>query len=213
MATPAWLDRKSTRLNSSHEWISYAVFCLKKNKALGEGIEHLGRDDGVAYVALLQPGTDHPLGGPTAVTVRGVKVVDTRVPGVVHQGEGCLLVLSLPEKLRGRANPSESPAAESQHRDAHPGAPQRAVIHSASAEMVKVLSLLSSASHAGAASRAPASGARHRTPCHRWGDHPVAGRPRARRGASDGLPVGRRPGLGDRPRPRRRGGSPLCCRG
>src|SRR5207247_9350778 len=22
------LDRKSTRLNSSHEWISYAVFCL-----------------------------------------------------------------------------------------------------------------------------------------------------------------------------------------
>src|SRR5207247_5652283 len=24
------LDRKSTRLNSSHEWTSYAVFCLKK---------------------------------------------------------------------------------------------------------------------------------------------------------------------------------------
>src|SRR6266849_1077084 len=28
-------DRKSTRLNSSHEWISYAVFCLKKNKEPG----------------------------------------------------------------------------------------------------------------------------------------------------------------------------------
>src|SRR5207247_6566131 len=30
-----WLkeqDRKSTRLNSSHEWISYAVFCLKKKR-------------------------------------------------------------------------------------------------------------------------------------------------------------------------------------
>src|SRR5207247_3079104 len=27
-------DRKSTRLNSSHEWISYAVFCLKKKKTL-----------------------------------------------------------------------------------------------------------------------------------------------------------------------------------
>src|SRR5438105_12053386 len=27
-------DRKSTRLNSSHEWISYAVFCLKKKKKL-----------------------------------------------------------------------------------------------------------------------------------------------------------------------------------
>src|SRR5438105_8034679 len=27
-------DRKSTRLNSSHEWISYAVFCLKKKTLL-----------------------------------------------------------------------------------------------------------------------------------------------------------------------------------
>src|ERR1035438_1058167 len=27
-----WLDRKSTRLNSSHLGISYAVFCLKKKK-------------------------------------------------------------------------------------------------------------------------------------------------------------------------------------
>src|SRR2546430_10216002 len=26
----AWIDRKSTRLNSSHSQISYAVFCLKK---------------------------------------------------------------------------------------------------------------------------------------------------------------------------------------
>src|SRR2546428_10337641 len=28
------LDRKSTRLNSSHDQISYAVFCLKKKKSL-----------------------------------------------------------------------------------------------------------------------------------------------------------------------------------
>src|SRR2546428_6451164 len=28
------LDRKSTRLNSSHDQISYAVFCLKKKKQL-----------------------------------------------------------------------------------------------------------------------------------------------------------------------------------
>src|SRR3712207_6883169 len=27
-----WVDRKSTRLNSSHANISYAVFCLKKKK-------------------------------------------------------------------------------------------------------------------------------------------------------------------------------------
>src|SRR3989440_1782409 len=32
LATIAWLDRKSTRLNSSHDQISYAVFCLKKKK-------------------------------------------------------------------------------------------------------------------------------------------------------------------------------------
>src|SRR2546429_1838650 len=29
---PARRDRKSTRLNSSHGYISYAVFCLKKKK-------------------------------------------------------------------------------------------------------------------------------------------------------------------------------------
>src|SRR5258708_18768548 len=29
---PDTLDRKSTRLNSSHQIISYAVFCLKKKK-------------------------------------------------------------------------------------------------------------------------------------------------------------------------------------
>src|SRR2546422_7756314 len=28
----AYLDRKSTRLNSSHGYISYAVFCLKKKQ-------------------------------------------------------------------------------------------------------------------------------------------------------------------------------------
>src|SRR2546422_6603187 len=30
-------DRKSTRLNSSHGYISYAVFCLKKKKHLQDG--------------------------------------------------------------------------------------------------------------------------------------------------------------------------------
>src|SRR5207247_11164508 len=32
LGDPGRRDRKSTRLNSSHEWISYAVFCLKKKK-------------------------------------------------------------------------------------------------------------------------------------------------------------------------------------
>src|SRR2546427_2467189 len=31
-ALVGWPDRKSTRLNSSHSQISYAVFCLKKKK-------------------------------------------------------------------------------------------------------------------------------------------------------------------------------------
>src|SRR2546430_12734869 len=31
-------DRKSTRLNSSHSQISYAVFCLKKKKRTGLGV-------------------------------------------------------------------------------------------------------------------------------------------------------------------------------
>src|SRR5258708_31830711 len=32
LLVPKYLDRKSTRLNSSHQIISYAVFCLKKKK-------------------------------------------------------------------------------------------------------------------------------------------------------------------------------------
>src|SRR5437899_7346802 len=33
MTQPRWGDRKSTRLNSSHLGISYAVFCLKKKSS------------------------------------------------------------------------------------------------------------------------------------------------------------------------------------
>src|SRR2546427_6904183 len=45
------VDRKSTRLNSSHSQISYAVFCLKKKKKIIVGYEdyrYTGseRDDG-----------------------------------------------------------------------------------------------------------------------------------------------------------------------
>src|SRR2546430_2785457 len=36
------LDRKSTRLNSSHSQISYAVFCLKKKNRRQENLRHLG---------------------------------------------------------------------------------------------------------------------------------------------------------------------------
>src|SRR5256885_8134613 len=43
---PPIADRKSTRLNSSHLVISYAVFCLKKKKQKrrhGDGDRHLRR--------------------------------------------------------------------------------------------------------------------------------------------------------------------------
>src|SRR5258708_21980257 len=42
-----WGDRKSTRLNSSHQIISYAVFCLKKKKQTSHIIEHISVSCGV----------------------------------------------------------------------------------------------------------------------------------------------------------------------
>src|SRR5690625_7094639 len=36
----AWKDRKSTRLNSSHVAISYAVFCLKKKNSCPDAREY-----------------------------------------------------------------------------------------------------------------------------------------------------------------------------
>src|SRR5438034_2681976 len=41
LADGAWRDRKSTRLNSSHTVISYAVFCLKKKK--NQSKHHISR--------------------------------------------------------------------------------------------------------------------------------------------------------------------------
>src|SRR5437762_11411955 len=45
----AGTDRKSTRLNSSHRCISYAVFCLKKKKLrMGELLSDVSAGDGAA---------------------------------------------------------------------------------------------------------------------------------------------------------------------
>src|SRR2546422_1882351 len=46
-------DRKSTRLNSSHGYISYAVFCLKKKKIMNEsgfGRNNTPRDRVTLYI-------------------------------------------------------------------------------------------------------------------------------------------------------------------
>src|SRR3712207_7819951 len=40
-------DRKSTRLNSSHANISYAVFCLKKNKKITASVAQETYEDAV----------------------------------------------------------------------------------------------------------------------------------------------------------------------
>src|SRR2546422_3918210 len=37
-------DRKSTRLNSSHGYISYAVFCLKKKKKKTQNSQHVTQE-------------------------------------------------------------------------------------------------------------------------------------------------------------------------
>src|SRR2546427_2116439 len=49
-------DRKSTRLNSSHSQISYAVFCLKKKKENADEIELYGQQLNTA--SPLRPGSD-----------------------------------------------------------------------------------------------------------------------------------------------------------
>src|SRR2546427_8658889 len=49
------VDRKSTRLNSSHSQISYAVFCLKKKKKKHTYTSHdrnLAREDNTRFVEI-----------------------------------------------------------------------------------------------------------------------------------------------------------------
>src|SRR2546430_9231588 len=46
-------DRKSTRLNSSHSQISYAVFCLKKKKKNTEKLENINKSTyGISMLAI-----------------------------------------------------------------------------------------------------------------------------------------------------------------
>src|SRR5262245_64969220 len=47
-------DRKSTRLNSSHLGISYAVFCLKKKTTNKDGTAHDGQHDEFSRAEVLQ---------------------------------------------------------------------------------------------------------------------------------------------------------------
>src|SRR2546429_4446131 len=51
-------DRKSTRLNSSHRYISYAVFCLKKKNTVARTRDPLHDERAVRQGVL--PGLHHP---------------------------------------------------------------------------------------------------------------------------------------------------------
>src|SRR5689334_24678208 len=51
-------DRKSTRLNSSHSSISYAVFCLKKKKKIKKMIRHNPRTTYQYPLSLAHPNYD-----------------------------------------------------------------------------------------------------------------------------------------------------------
>src|ERR1039458_3229766 len=72
------VDRKSTRLNSSHLGISYAVFCLKKKKESIDGAERSGhythpqrrRRGGSAPLALPVRASIAP-NGPSITTICG----------------------------------------------------------------------------------------------------------------------------------------------
>src|SRR3989475_4451677 len=74
------LDRKSTRLNSSHSQISYAVFCLKKkntnNLTTSEVADLLrGPKGSRVKITVLREGTEKPLeynGVPAAIPTDGL---------------------------------------------------------------------------------------------------------------------------------------------
>src|SRR3954449_3721963 len=70
------LDRKSTRLNSSHTLISYAVFCLKKLHRQGAGC------GGGAVLRFAGSGEPGPLGGRSAGTPLFFFFNDRAPPGI-----------------------------------------------------------------------------------------------------------------------------------
>src|SRR5256885_3601140 len=83
MEEPAWsLDRKSTRLNSSHLVISYAVFCLKKKKQDNTS----GDDSAVRQQQDIEPLIGLGLGRPVLLFARYGDYGEGRVPVVLQDG-------------------------------------------------------------------------------------------------------------------------------
>src|SRR2546422_2996282 len=74
-------DRKSTRLNSSHGYISYAVFCLKKKNRRAELSSRLP-------VLMISLRSQAQFGGAAGGNVRGEHVAADRARGRVQAGAG-----------------------------------------------------------------------------------------------------------------------------
>src|SRR6202045_4145314 len=91
-------DRKSTRLNSSHVKISYAVFCLKKKKLLRRE-HHPGVVDQHAHPRV--PGPQLACGGADGIQRGQVQGLDHDVRargGVFFEGGGALEIFHLPPR-------------------------------------------------------------------------------------------------------------------
>src|SRR2546421_2377828 len=79
-------DRKSTRLNSSHDQISYAVFCLKKKKAIPSAVKSSNNPNKCANVMTI-PETSRVMKfhtGPAAGSLRIHLVKSACLPTVLQ---------------------------------------------------------------------------------------------------------------------------------
>src|SRR2546430_3660711 len=83
------VDRKSTRLNSSHSQISYAVFCLKKKKTIRirsptaqRGITDASEPRGRVQVTLLKTHSVDPTAHAEAAFVR--RTIDPVPPDLIR---------------------------------------------------------------------------------------------------------------------------------
>src|SRR3990167_2100866 len=76
--TSKWLDRKSTRLNSSHSQISYALFCLKKTQRRARGHRLIARP-----LTALCPKARPPTAWPTLLAAHTLAALPSAQPHVL----------------------------------------------------------------------------------------------------------------------------------
>src|SRR5947207_9925409 len=76
-------DRKSTRLNSSHTVISYAVFCLKKKKNTRRDENKLAFGFSFTH-RLAFPDQRHRPGPPQLIPVARQPIAQRTQPNIVH---------------------------------------------------------------------------------------------------------------------------------